>query len=120
MLIRMMVIGTHIAGVLVAAAVAAGSVFTAEADDHTTPSALVIDASLAREGRELVDGRLERVDAAVRLPRDADEARTNVRYFEELGYTVVVAGDDATGAAEESGEPAVYASSLAEAVAAAR
>jgi hypothetical protein len=116
----MMLIGTRIAGVLVAAAVAAGSVFTAQADDQTAPTALVIDAALARDGRDLVDSRLERVDAEVRLPRDAEEARTNVRYFDELGYTVVVAGDDATGAAEESGEPAAYTSSLAEAVAVGR
>ena len=115
-----MLIGTRVAGVLVAAAVSAGSVFTAQADDQTAPTAFVIDASLARDGRDLVDSRLERVDAEVRLPRDAEEARTNVRYFDELGYTVVVAGDDATGAAEESGEPAAYTSSLAEAVAVAR
>ena len=120
MLIRMTVIGTHIAGALVAAAVAAGSVFAAQSGEDTKPTALVIDASLASHGRELVDPRLEDVDAEVRLPRNAEEAATNVRYFDDLGYRVVVAGSNATGAAEGSGEPAVYTSGLAEAVAATR
>jgi hypothetical protein len=82
--------------------------------------ALVIDSSLASDGRELVDARLADADAEVRLPRTATEARTNVRYFDELGYTVVVAGRDATAAAEGIGEPAVYTGGLDAALAATR
>lgn len=82
--------------------------------------ALVIDSSLARDGRELVDARLSDADAEVRLPRTGFEARTNVRYFDKLGYTVVVAGENATAAAEAAGKPAVYAAGLDEALAAAR
>jgi hypothetical protein len=120
----MTVIGTALAGALAAGAIAAGGAFGAGADADTAGSgaqtarnALVIDASLARDGRDLVDRRL---DAEVRLPRTAVEARTNVRYFDELGYTVIVAGADATAAAEAAGEPAVYAGGLGEAVAATR
>ena len=118
----MTLIATHIAAVLAAGAVAAGAAFGAgpATRDEAPRTALVVDASLARDGRELVDSRLEGVAAEVRLPRDADEARTNVRYFDDLGYRIVVAGGDATDAAEASGEPAVYTSGLAEAVAAAR
>jgi hypothetical protein len=82
--------------------------------------ALVIDSSLARDGRELVDARLADADAEVRVPRTPTEARTNVRYFDKLGYTVVVAGTDATAAAEGIGEPAVYTAGLDAALAAAR
>jgi hypothetical protein len=127
MLIRMTVISTALAGALAAGAIAAGGAFGAGADADTAGSgaqtarnALVIDASLARDGRDLVDRRLEGLDAEVRLPRTAVEARTNVRYFDELGYTVIVAGADATAAAEAAGEPAVYAGGLGEAVAATR
>jgi hypothetical protein len=119
-------IGTALAGALAAGAIATGGAFGAGADAdtagagaHTARNALVIDASLARDGRELVDARLEAADAEVRLPRNADEAVTNVRYFDELGYTVIVAGDNATAAAEGTGEPAVYTTGLDSALAAA-
>ena len=124
MLIRMTLIGTHIAAVLAAGAVATGAVFGAEAladgDEGTASTALVIDASLARDGRELVDPRLEDVDAEVRLPRDADEARTNVRYFDELDYRVYVAGAQATAAANETGVDATAVDGLDGALAATR
>jgi hypothetical protein len=45
------------------------------------------------------------VDAEVRLPRTPAEARTNVRYFDELGYRVVVAGPRAEAAAAAIGVP---------------
>jgi hypothetical protein len=99
--------GTHIMAVLAAGAVAMGAVFGAEAlaggQEGTAPTALVIDASLARDGRDLVDQRLEGVDADVRLPRNADEARTNVRYFDKLDYRVYVAGARSTAAARHTG-----------------
>jgi hypothetical protein len=123
MLIRMTFIGTHIAAVLAAGAVATGAVFGAEAGaggDGGAPAALVIDASLARDGRELVDQRLQDVDADVRLPRNAEEARINVRYFDELDYRVYVAGAQATEAANDTGVDATAVDGVAGAVAAAR
>lgn len=119
----MTVIGTHIAAVLAAGAVAAGAVFGAEAstgEDAAQRTALVIDSSLASHGSELVDPRLENVDAAVRLPRNADEARTNVRYFDELDYRVYVAGARSTAAAEATGVDATEVDGLDGALAAAR
>lgn len=84
-------------------------------------TALVIDASLARDGRELVDPRLKDTGAEVRLPRTPTEARTNVRYFTELGYRVVAAGPDATtAAAEVSGASTEIAAGLPAALSAAR
>ena len=122
MLIRMTLLGTHIAAVLAAGAVATGAAFGAETgtDDAGTRTALVIDASLASHGRDLVDPRLDNVDAEVRLPRNATEARTNVRYFDELDYHVYVAGAQATGAAEETGVDATPVEGLAGALAAVR
>jgi len=119
----MTVIGTHIAAVLAAGAVAAAAVFGAEAstgEDAAQRTALVIDSSLASHGSELVDPRLENVDAAVRLPRNADEARTNVRYFDELDYRVYVAGARSTAAAEATGVDATEVDGLDGALAAAR
>jgi hypothetical protein len=120
----MTLIGTHIAAVLAAGAVATGAVFGAEAgadgDAGSAPTALVIDASLARDGRTLVDPRLDDVSAEVRLPRDAEEARINVRYFDELDYRVYVAGAKATEAAKETGVDATRVDGLAGALAATR
>jgi hypothetical protein len=123
MLIRMTFLGTYIAAVLAAGAVATGAVFGAEAGaggDSGAPTALVIDASLARDGRELVDQRLQDVDAEVRLPRNAEEARINVRYFDELDYRVYVAGARATEAARATGVDAIEADGLDAALAATR
>ena len=99
-----------------------GVAFGAEAGgaDAGRPTALVIDASLARDGRNLVDRRLENVDAEVRLPRNATEAGTNVRYFDELDYRVYVAGAQAIGAAKDTGVEATPVDGLAGALAAAR
>ena len=83
------------------------------------PTALVIDASQGRDGRELVDPRLRDLDADVRLPRNSEEARTNVRYFDALGYRVVVAGRQASAAAEATGVDAVRAAGLPQALRAA-
>jgi hypothetical protein len=131
----MMLLGTHIAAVLAAGAVATGGFFGAEAvadgplfasgdadagGGQAARTALVIDAALARDGRELVDPRLQDVDAAVRLPRSADEARTNVRYFDELDYRVYVAGARSTAAAERTGVDATAVDGLDGALAAAR
>jgi len=116
-------VGTDISAVVAAAAVAAGAVFGAEAStgkEATQPAALVIDASLAAHGRDLVDPRLDDANAAVRLPRDADEARTNVRYFDALDYRVYVVGPQAAAAAAESGVHATELDGLDGALAATR
>ena len=105
-------IGTNIAAVLAAGAVATGSLFGAGSDEQSRHTALVIDASLASDGRQLVDPRLKDVDAAVRLPRTSTEARTNVRYFDALGYRVVVAGFKANAAADATGVEAAPAQDL--------
>jgi len=115
----MTLLGTHIAAVLAAGAVATGSLFGTDSHEDRARSALVIDASLARDGRELVDPRLEAVDADVRLPRNADEARTNVRYFDELDYRVYVAGARSTAAAKRAGVEATAVDGLDGALAAA-
>jgi hypothetical protein len=115
-------IATHIAAVLTAGALAAGAVFGAEASTgkDAQPTALVIDSSLVGHGRQLVDPRLDDVDAAVRLPRNAEEARTNVRYFDALDYRVYVAGAQATAAVEQTGADATEFDGLEAALIAAR
>ena len=124
MLIRMTFIGTHITSLLAASVVATGSLFAAGlaagSDDQNRPTALVIDASLASHGRELVDPRLKDVDADVRLPSNATEARTNMRYFDALGYKVYVAGSDASAAAEATGVDATDTGGLDGALAVSR
>src|SRR5687768_3134373 len=106
-------IATALTALLGAGALAIGAGNTDSAGDtDRSPirTALVIDASLARDGRELLDPRLEDTRAEVRLPRTAAEARTNVRYFTGLGYRVVTAGPEATAAAEASGPSTEIAS----------
>jgi hypothetical protein len=121
----MMDFGTQIIAAIAAVAVAAGGVAGASSGDGSgsgspTQTALVIDAAVARDGRDLVDPRLQAADAEVRLPRTAEEARTNVRYLAELGNRVVVAGPQATAAAESAGVAVVKARDLSDALAAAR
>ena len=113
-------IGTPIATVLAADAIAIGSLLGADSDVQARHTALVIDASLARDGRELVDPRLKDLDADVRLPRNATEARTNVRYFDALDYKVYVAGSDATAAAAATGVEATDTGGLDGALAVSR
>jgi len=111
-----------LAVILAAGAILGGNAVASGAgsDERATPTALVIDASLGRDGRELVDARLKDVDAAVRLPRNATEARTNVGYLNALGYRVVVAGPDATAAADGTGVGATRVAGLGAALAEAR
>jgi hypothetical protein len=119
-------LATSIGTALVAGALALGGLLGADqaggsdgtGADSTQP-ALVIDASQGRDGRELVDPRLRDLDADVRLPRDSEEARTNVRYFDALGYHVVVAGPQASAAALATGVDAVRAAGLPQALEAA-
>ena len=82
-------------------ALAVGAAFAPGADHRAPRTAIVIDAPAARDGRALVDPRLRAVDADVRLPRDAAEARTDVRYFAAQGYDrIVVAGPRSAAAAD--------------------
>jgi hypothetical protein len=118
----MMDLGTHLTALAAAAVLAAGGVAGATSGDGSGASpdtAIVIDAAAARDGRDLVDPRLEEAGAEVRLPRTAAEARTDVRYLAELGHRVVVAGPQATAAAESVAVPAVKAGDLRSALAAA-
>jgi hypothetical protein len=116
-------LATSIGTALVAGALALGGLLGADRDSgsvgtgDSTRTALVIDASQGRDGRELVDPRLRDLDADVRLPRNSEEARTNVRYFDALGYRVVVAGPQASAAAQATGVDAVRAAGLPQALA---
>jgi hypothetical protein len=112
-------IGSQITALIGAAAVAAGGLLGAGSDSDRQPrTALVVDAALARDGRELVDARLRNSTAELRVPRNPAEARTDVRYLSAGGYRLVVAGPQASAAA--AGTRAERASTVAGAVAAAR
>jgi hypothetical protein len=104
----------HIATLLTAAALSAGTVVAvAAANTGETPrTAVVIDAAAARDGRDLVDSRLQSLDAEIRLPRTATEAETDVRYLDAQGYRIVVAGPTATEAAAEAGVHAASTTGL--------
>jgi hypothetical protein len=117
MLIRMTGIATGLASLATAGALAVGAALAPGADHPAPRAAFVIDAHAARDGRALVDSRLRAIDADVRLPRDAAEARTDVRYFAAQGYDrIVVAGPRSTAAAE--GPAVVRAADLPAALAA--
>ena len=109
---------TGFTGTITALAAAAAVALSgaASAPDGVHGKALVIDAETARDGRELIDPRLLEAGAEVRLPRDAREARTNVRYFDELGYRVVVVGPRSEQAADTTGVQAVHAADLSQAL----
>lgn len=116
-------LGTALAATALALAGSLGAANEASSLGANAPgarTALVIDASQGRDGRELVDRRLRDLDAEVRLPRSSEEARTNVRYFDALGYRVVVVGPQAGAAALATGVDALRAADLPEALAAAR
>ena len=107
MLIRMTGLGTTlttgIGSALAAGVVAVGGLMGSGTSSHHTGSAFVIDASRARDGRELVDPRLRELDAELRLPRTEAEAATDLRYLAAQGYRLVVAGPDSRAAARSTG-----------------
>ena len=105
---------------LTGAAVAVAGVLAGHTSSDRPHTALVVDASAGRDGRELVDSRLRQADAQVRLPRTGAEARMDVRYFDAQGYRVVVTGPTATEAARATGVPAQRADDLTTALAAVR
>jgi hypothetical protein len=117
MLIRMTEIGTTFTALVAALAVAAGGLLGSTSDRPNHVGALVVDAAAARDGSDLVDDRLEDVDAEVRLPRTAAEARTNLRYFAAQGHRIVVAGPQAAAAARATGVPVERTPALSEALA---
>lgn len=108
-----------IATVLAAGAVALGGAFDGGSGGSTEsrPQALVIDAALARDGRDLLDPRLRDAGVELRVPRDAEEARMNVRYFAESGVSLVVAGPDAVAAAGAAHASASHVDDTASALA---
>jgi hypothetical protein len=104
-----------------AGALAAGGVLAPGADRPAPRTALVIDAPAARDGRALVDPRLRAIEADVRLPRSADEARTDVRYFAAQDYDrVIVVGPRSTAAVADARVAGVRAADLSGALAAFR
>jgi hypothetical protein len=106
-------LATTATALLAALAAATAGVVGADSGTPAPPrTALVIDSSAGRDGRELVDARLRSLDADVRLPRTAAEARTNVRYFAELGHRVIVAGPRSIAAAGATGVEAERAAGL--------
>jgi hypothetical protein len=112
-------LATAVASLAAAGALAVGAGLAPGADSPARRTAVVIDASDARDGRALVDPRLRAIDADVRIPRNDTEARTDVRYFAAQGYDrVIVAGRLSTAAAAES-TSAVRAADLPSALAAA-
>jgi hypothetical protein len=111
--------GTSIAALIAALAVAAAGLLGSASGSAVSPgTALVIQAAAARDGRDLVDDRLDEVDAEVRLPRTAEEARTNLRYLSAQGHDIVVAGPQVAAAARATGVPVERSAGLSEAVAA--
>jgi uroporphyrinogen-III synthase len=82
---------------------------------------VVVDAAVARHGRDLLDPRLKAAGADVRVARSADEARTDVRYLAAAGEgALVVVGPRSAAAAREAGVPALRAPGVAEAMRALR
>ena len=86
-------------------------------DPASSRTALVVDAAEARDGRELVNPRLRGIDADVRLPRTDLEARTTFRYFDSLGYRIVVVGANSRAAAEATHVSTLPAAGLSDGVA---
>jgi hypothetical protein len=93
---------TTITSALVAGVAAASGVFDAAANDGPR-NALVIDAALARDGRDLIDPRLRALDAELRVARTQREAETDLRYLAAGGYRLEVAGPASTAAARATG-----------------
>ena len=92
---------------LVAGVVAAGGLLSGGTGG--TRTAVVIDAGLARDGRELVAPHLRRLDTELRIPRTEAEAETDLRYFAKQGYRVVAVGPESRAAAVAAGVQTVKA-----------
>jgi hypothetical protein len=92
-----------VAAFAAATALAACAATAWPAVDHGGPAAtrpaLVVDARLGRDGRELVDPALRDAGTTLRLPRTAREARVDVRYLVASGHDVIVVGPQSSAAA---------------------
>jgi hypothetical protein len=93
-------LGTSIASALAAGLVAVGGLVGSGSGADTPRTALVMDAALGRDGRQLVAPQLRDLHAELRLPRTTAEAETDLRYFAAQGYRLIVAGPDAQAAAQ--------------------
>jgi hypothetical protein len=100
-------LATTLTSALVAGVVAAGGLLGGGTGGART--AVVIDAALARDGRELVAPHLRRLNAELRIPRTAAEAETDLRYFAKQGYRVVAVGPESRAAAAAAGVHTVKA-----------
>ena len=112
--------GALIAAIVAAVAAVTGGLLGDDSpgqSDTRSRAALVIDAAVARDGRDLVDPRLRAADADIRLPRTPAEALTDVRYFAAQDRRLVVAGPRSRAATKAAAVPAVRASGIAEALA---
>jgi hypothetical protein len=98
-------LGTSIASALAAGLVAVGGLVGSGSGADKPRTALVMDAALGRDGRQLVAPRLRDLHAELRLPRTTAEAETDLRYFAAQGYRLIVAGPDARAAARVADLP---------------
>ncbi len=112
---------TVIAGLLAVAVVTAGGLLDGGSGGEAAGRpALIADAALGRDGRDLVDRRLEAADADVRLPSTPAEARANLRYLAAQGRPLIVAGPETVRAANATGVSVQTTRSLAAALRALR
>jgi hypothetical protein len=96
-------LATALTSVAAAALVAVGGVVGGSTTDEGPRTAVVIDAALARDGRDLVSPRLRDLNGELRIPRSQAEAETDVRYFAEQGYRLVAIGRESRAAAADAG-----------------
>lgn len=110
-----------LATLLATGALATGGLIGDDGRPAPSRTAVVIDASAARDGRALIDRRLRGLDADVRAPRTATEARTDVRYFAAQGYDRVIAvGPHSQAAVRAARVPVTTAADLSGALTAAQ
>jgi hypothetical protein len=96
-------LATALTSALAAGLIAAAGLVGGGTTDRPTQRALVIDASVARDGRDLISPDLRTRGAELRLPRTASEAETDLRYLAARGYRLEVAGPVSSAAAETAG-----------------
>jgi hypothetical protein len=94
-------LATTLTSALVAGVIAAGSLLGGGTGG--THTAVVVDAALARDGRDLVAPHLRRLDAELRIPRTEAEAEMDLRYLAKQGYRVVAIGPESRAAAVAAG-----------------
>jgi hypothetical protein len=95
-------LATALTSAIAAGLIAAAGLVGGGSTGSSTQRALVIDASLARDGRDLIAPDL-RARGELRLPRTASEAETDLRYLAARGYRLEVAGPVSSAAADATG-----------------